>query len=714
MASLIPSFEYDIFISYRQKDNKGDHWVTGFVDALKTELESTFKEDIAIYFDENPHDGLHEMHDVDGSLKEKIKCLIFIPFLSRTYCDPQSFAWQHEFLPFRDFATGDGFGLKVRLANGNVTSRILPVRIYELSAEDAASFETETKGPIRAIDFVFKSAGVNRPLLPTDKKEDNLSHTVYRDQVNKLANVIGDIIASMKKPAEVSTHQSENKQQAIQTPDNVSRKKTWTSVIGLLVLVAAIWFGTKLLNSNQPEEVPDKSIAVLPFTDISDAKDQAYFSDGMMVEILDHLFKIPGLRIIPRNSTLAYKNSNKSLKEIAKELTVVNLIQGSVRKSGNRVKISIQLINGLTEQYLWQQTYDRDLADVFAVQSDVATQIANALKAQITPEVKDRIRAIPTKNQEAYDLYLKGNEEAGKTWETFDTRHMKDGIGYFKSAIALDSTFADAYTSLGNCYWGLAHFDPIYTSEYWKQSKTYLTKAIALDPTSGWAYSSMAVVQQLWDLDRIGARQSFKKAIQLTPSNPNIHNDLFYFYWRTMDCDSMRITNQTIKTLKPEFYSHNHIVFTYICSRNLTALNTLSPPESIISLDGTSEMERLLILKRYADVIAQLGNLNMESMGGVLGFIVEPLGTALALSGKKTEARALIEKYENQLKSKNQLSAIAAIYMALGEEDKAYGYLEKALADRDLRMHELPYMAAFYFKRDDPRFKAFMARTWVN
>jgi len=115
MASIIPGYEYDIFISYRQKDNKGDRWVTEFVEALKDELESTFKEEISVYFDVNPHDGLLETHDVDASLKEKLKCLIFIPIISRTYCDPKSFAWEHEFKAFVELASHDQFGLKIKL-----------------------------------------------------------------------------------------------------------------------------------------------------------------------------------------------------------------------------------------------------------------------------------------------------------------------------------------------------------------------------------------------------------------------------------------------------------------------------------------------------------------------------------------------------------------------------------------------------------------------
>jgi hypothetical protein len=156
MSSLLSGFEYDIFISYRHKDNKGGHWVTDFVDALKTELEATFKEDITIYFDENPHDGLLETHNVDKSLEGKLKCLIFIPIISQTYCDLKSFAWQHELCAFNKMAKEDQFGRDVKLRNGNVTSRILPIKIHDLNPEDKALFENELGGVIRAIEFIFK------------------------------------------------------------------------------------------------------------------------------------------------------------------------------------------------------------------------------------------------------------------------------------------------------------------------------------------------------------------------------------------------------------------------------------------------------------------------------------------------------------------------------------------------------------------------------
>jgi hypothetical protein len=188
MASIVPGYEYDIFVSYRQKDNKGEMWVSEFVKALKTELESTFKEEISVYFDVNPHDGLLETHDVDASLKDKLKCLVFIPIISRTYCDPKSFAWEHEFKAFIEKASQDQIGLKIKLPNGNVANRILPVRIHDLDTEDIKLFEKEIGNVMRTLDFVFKTAsGVNRPLkYNEDHPRDNLNKIYYHDQIIKL------------------------------------------------------------------------------------------------------------------------------------------------------------------------------------------------------------------------------------------------------------------------------------------------------------------------------------------------------------------------------------------------------------------------------------------------------------------------------------------------------------------------------------------------
>lgn len=208
MASIIGGYSYDIFISYRLKDNRHDGWVTGFVDDLKGELGSTFKEDVGVYFDSNPRDGLLENHDVDESLKDKLKCLVFIPVISRTYCDPKSFAWEHEFRAFVDQASGDRFGLKIRLPGGNVASRVLPVRIHDVDSTDLKLFESVSGSTLRGIEFIYKSPGVNRPLRSKEENpHDNLNHTVYRNQINKVAMAIEEIIRGMKSNAAIPANE---------------------------------------------------------------------------------------------------------------------------------------------------------------------------------------------------------------------------------------------------------------------------------------------------------------------------------------------------------------------------------------------------------------------------------------------------------------------------------------------------------------------------
>jgi eukaryotic-like serine/threonine-protein kinase len=199
MASIIQDFEYDIFISYRQKDNKYDGWVTEFILNLKKELEATFKEDISIYFDENLHDGLLETHNVNKSLEGKLKCLIFIPIISQTYCDPKSFAWQHEFLVFSKIASEDKFGRTVKLANGNMADRILPIRIHDLDAEDVQVYEGATNTVLRPVDFIYRLPGVNRQLRAKDDEQlKSPNQILYRDQINKVAHAIKDIITGLK------------------------------------------------------------------------------------------------------------------------------------------------------------------------------------------------------------------------------------------------------------------------------------------------------------------------------------------------------------------------------------------------------------------------------------------------------------------------------------------------------------------------------------
>jgi TolB-like protein len=377
MPSIIEGYNYDIFISYRQKDNKGDRWVSEFVEALKTELESTFKEEINVYFDINPHDGLLETHDVDESLKDKLKCLIFIPIISRTYCDPKSFAWEHEFKTFIKQAKEDQFGLKIKLPNGNVASRLIPIQIHDLYSEDKALVEKEIGGVLRAIEFIYKEPGVNRPLNVIDKEEKNAIKTNYRNQINKVANAVDEVIHSLKglqgtpaartipsaHPSEVELEEGKPEKEARGTLISKGSKKYLIAALSIILLVAGVLSVYKIIQGNQKNRdisKLEKSIAVLPFVNDSPDQENTYFINGIMDEILNSLQRIKDFRILSRTSTDQYRSAVRpTIPEIGKRLDVNYILEGSGQKYGNKFILRIQLIAVKNEKHLWAQYMNR-------------------------------------------------------------------------------------------------------------------------------------------------------------------------------------------------------------------------------------------------------------------------------------------------------------------------------------------------------------------
>ena len=273
MPSLIPGFEYDIFISYRQNDNKYDGWVTEFVSNLNKELEATVKDKITVYFDSNPHDGLLETHSVSHSLEEKLKCLIFIPILSKTYCDQKSFAWNNEFLAFVEKAKHDQFGLNIKLYSGNVSSRVLPVRIHDLDPEDVKLAESVI-GFIRSVDFIYHSPGVNRSLRPWDDDViKNTKQPFYRDQINKVANAIDEIVRGMKQASKTNFSEkvfSPALPRTIERPSQKSRSTHSTRIsnrhiitaAATLILLAFSFFGFRWYSNKQ--KIDHAKTVVLP------------------------------------------------------------------------------------------------------------------------------------------------------------------------------------------------------------------------------------------------------------------------------------------------------------------------------------------------------------------------------------------------------------------------------------------------------------------
>lgn len=447
MASLLPEFEYDIFISYRHNDNRSG-WVTDFVNALQEELAATIKEPVSIYFDKNPHDGLLETHSVDKSLEGKLKCLIFIPIISQTYCDPKSFAWQHEFCAFNRLAKVDAIGRDVRVTGGNVTSRILPIKIHDIDYEDKALVENELGGALRAIEFIFKSPGVNRPLTTSDNPDKNQNTTFYRDQVNKTANAVKEIITALKNPGIRSTPAA-NTQRPIPKSKPRSLRTVSLVALGLMILLAIVYTASQFTGSSDKEpEVLDKSIAVLPFADLSEAQDQSWFGDGLTEEILNSLAHINGLHVTSRTSSFAFKGKNLRIQTIADSLGVNYVVEGSIRKAGDGLRITAQLIRAKDGFHIWSNTFDRKSKDIFDLQREIASRIAESLDISLDAKALEKMHWAGTNNADAFLAFLKArqlDDEAHRANRFFDLAKMKQANDYYEESSRIDPDFVNPY-----------------------------------------------------------------------------------------------------------------------------------------------------------------------------------------------------------------------------------------------------------------------------
>ena len=457
MASIIPGFEYDIFISYRQKDNKGDRWVSEFVESLKTELDKTFKEEITVYFDVNPHDGLLETHDVDASLKEKLKCLIFIPIVSHTYCDPKSFAWEHEFRAFVEQASHDQYGLKIRLPDGNIANRVLPVRIHDLDHEDIRMCESIIGGGLRGIEFIYKEPGVNRPMTRLDNEEKNLSGTRYRNQINRVANAIKEIISGMTAGA----------------PD-------------YRILPSDV------LTGPERPSAQEKSIIVLPFENLSPDPEQEYFSDGLTDEVITDLSQIPDLLVISRSSAMTFKGSRNTIKEIADKVNVRYVLEGSVRKSTNNLRIIAQLIDSANDSHIWAEKYSGKLEDVFNIQEKVSESIANALKIKLNSAEKKKILERPIDNVFAYDCYRRAYPKI----MSYNVESIKNGLSLLQKGTDIGGENALIYAGMAFAYFQFVNAG-IDREENIKKAEILVQKAFGLNDELAEAHFVMACINSL-------------------------------------------------------------------------------------------------------------------------------------------------------------------------------------------------------------------------
>jgi len=535
MASLIPGYEYDIFISYRQKDNNYDGWVTEFVENLKKEIEATFKEDISIYFDINPHDGLLETHDVDDSLKEKLKCLVFIPIISRTYCDPKSFAWEHEFKAFVELASNDKFGLKVNLPFGNVTSRVLPVRIHDLDKNDLNLCESILGGALRGVDFVYKSTGVNRSLrAKEDHPRDNVNKTYYRDQINKVANAVDEIIhglisgksaiagdTSIVQNGRSKKERKPNVKIISPIYDRITKKGLLISLSILLFIVGAFVVYNFFIQTNAK-----KTIAVIPYTYPRNDTILAEYGIGAIDEIITKLQEVKGISVRHRVSSIHYLDTKKTLEELSKELNVNYLVEINIRKISNNIKMGVVLKETKGNRQLWGDQFDIDEENLMPLFSEIALIITRNLNVYLSTEEIRNIETNLTNNSLAYSNYFAGNSILLSAMgnKFVDSLSFISAINMYDKAIESDPDFAIAYSRRAIARsWGI-HFEQL-NSSHIEKCWSDINDALRIDKDLTDAYIALGFYYYYCMKDYANAILNFEIASKKDPGN---YQPLFY------------------------------------------------------------------------------------------------------------------------------------------------------------------------------------------
>ena len=455
-----------------------------------------------------------------------------------------------------------------------------------------------------------------------------------------------------------------------------------------------------------PTAIPEKSIAVLPFDNLSEEKGNAYFAEGVQDEILTRLAKVADLKVISRTSTQRFKSAPENLPDIAKQLGVANILEGSVQKSSDQVRVNVQLIHAASDAHLWADTYDRKLTDIFAVESEIAQTIADTLQAKLTGSEKSLLAKKPTANPEAYELYLKGRF----FWNKRTAADLRKSIDYFNAAIAKDPDYALAYAALAQAWVLLPAHNAAAPKDCVAPAEAAITKALALDETSSDAHAALGLLRGSFQFNFTGANAEYERALQLNP------NDSTALHWSAMNHGGLGQSERAIAKLRRaleidplSLIINTNLGFTFIHARRLD--------EAIVQLRKTIEMDA-----GFAYAHRTLG-LALELQGKTQEAIAE-YERAIAL-GDDAPAPALLAHLYGSIGRRDEATKILAqlqarrergyvdpywfaiVYLGLGEREQAVASLEQAYADRSGDdLSNIRVDAMFDPLRGDPRFDA--------
>jgi serine/threonine protein kinase/Tfp pilus assembly protein PilF len=483
-------------------------------------------------------------------------------------------------------------------------------------------------------------------------------------------------------------------------------------VVAAVVVVLAVIFIILFYPRSGPSPASRKSIAVLPFKNMSDSKEDEYFADGITEDIIAQISNIGELRVISRTSVMPYKNSGKNLRGIAKELNVASVLEGSVRRSGNQVRIVAQLINAVSDEHLWAQTYDKELTQIFAIQSDVAQSIAAALKTKLLPEEKERIEKKQTENMEAYQLYLKGRYY----WNKRSPEEMKKGIKYFEQAIEEDPSYALAYVGLSDSYatLGAIEYGGLPPKEIIPKAKSAALNALEIDKTLAEAYTSLANIRFDYEWDWSGAEKEFKQAIELNPNYAIAHHWYSHYLAAMGRLDEALFEEKRALDLDPlSLIINTQVGMVFYYSRQYD--------QAIEQYQKTLEMDPHFVQAHLALGLAYVRKAMVEEAVAEFQKVFtlsggNPVSAALlaytyAVSGKRSEALEILDGLlETGKKQYVSSFYIALIYLGLGERDLLYKWLEKAYDERSNYLVYLKVEPLASSLSSDPKFTALLKK----
>jgi len=450
---------------------------------------------------------------------------------------------------------------------------------------------------------------------------------------------------------------------------------------------------------------PTKAIAVLPFENLSNNQEQEYFVDGMTDTLIAELGKIEALRVISRTSSMHFKGTNMKVPEIAKELGVDAIIEGSVLKVGNDVRITVQLIDGKTDTHLWSENYRGTLTNILELQSEVTLAITREIEVAVTPEEEKRITHRKSVKPEAHEAYLKGIfffEK--KTKESFRT-----SIDYFKQAIEIEPNYAAAYAWLSAAYWVPSIYGYGGGHESFSRAKIAVNTAIKIDKTCGEAHSSLGWIFLMYDWDWQKARLSLERAIDLNPANLSYTYFAYAWYWIVAGrFDKAIDMMQRAVTLDPHSQVLNNQLgnmyrfsgqFERAVEQHKKTLELA--PGFVIALADLAE--DYLSMSMYPEAIASVEK--AMSLAGRIPLLITMLGRTYAVSGRKDEAEILLQELQDKAKSEYVLPMyFTSLYADLGNIDEAFRWLKKVYQERHFGMFLLRVPSLWEPLHSDPRF----------